>query len=32
VRATVAAVHGETEIDAAIAAVDALARPPDDHY
>lgn len=32
VRALVAAAHGEAEIDAAIAAVDALARPPDDHY
>ncbi len=32
VRAMVAAAHGEAEVDAAIAAVDALARPPDDHY
>jgi len=32
VRALVAAAHGEAEVDAAIAAVDALARPPDDHY
>jgi len=32
VRAMVAAAHGEAEVDVAIAAVDALARPPDDHY
>ena len=32
VRAIVATLHGEATIDAAIAVVDALARPPDDHY
>src|SRR5690242_87956 len=32
IRATMATVHGEALIDAAIAIVDDLARPPDDHY
>ncbi len=32
VRAVVAAAYGEATIDAAIATVDDLARPPDDHH
>jgi hypothetical protein len=32
IRGTVATIHGEALIDAAIAIVDDLARPPDDHY
>jgi len=32
VREAIADAHGEGEIDAAIATVEALARPPNDHY